>query len=90
MVLKAALEINIWCIAHKTEYGIAYLFGKNIRQRAYYLIKIAHPDHRERLEKEAFDRMKCMPSKNLIRLGSLIDFSLELSLKFAILISSAH
>ena len=45
-----------------TEYGIAYLFGKNIRQRAYELIKIAHPDHRERLEKEAFDRMKCMPS----------------------------
>jgi acyl-CoA hydrolase len=45
-----------------TEYGIAYLFGKNIRQRAYHLIKIAHPDHRERLEKEAFDRMKCMPS----------------------------
>jgi hypothetical protein len=24
--------------------------------------KIAHPVHRERLEKEAFDRMKCMPS----------------------------
>ena len=45
-----------------TEYGIAYMFGKNIRQRAYELIKIAHPDHRERLEKEAFDRMKCMPS----------------------------
>ena len=45
-----------------TEYGIAYLFGKNIRQRAYELIKIAHPVHRERLEKEAFDRMKCMPS----------------------------
>jgi len=38
------------------------MFGKNIRQRAYELIKIAHPVHRERLEKEAFDRMKCMPS----------------------------
>lgn len=45
-----------------TEYGIAYLFGKNVRQRAYELIKIAHPDHRETLEREAFDRFKCMPS----------------------------
>ncbi|XP_013383090.1 uncharacterized protein LOC106153636 [Lingula anatina] len=45
-----------------TEYGIASLFGKNLRQRAYELIKIAHPDHRETLEKEAFARLKCMPS----------------------------
>jgi acyl-CoA hydrolase len=37
-----------------TEYGIAYMFGKNIRQRAYELIKIAHPVHRERLEKEVW------------------------------------
>ena len=29
-----------------TEYGIAYLFGKNIRQRAHALIQIAHPDFR--------------------------------------------
>lgn len=39
-----------------TEYGIAYLFGKNLRQRAYLLIDIAHPDHREALEREAFAR----------------------------------
>ena len=45
-----------------TEYGIAYLFGKNIRQRAYELIRIAHPDHREALEAAAFERLKCMPS----------------------------
>lgn len=45
-----------------TEYGIAFLFGKNYRQRAYELIKIAHPDHREALEKAAFERLKCMPS----------------------------
>ncbi|XP_022085523.1 uncharacterized protein LOC110976507 [Acanthaster planci] len=45
-----------------TEYGIAYLFGKNLRQRAHALINIAHPDHRESLEKAAFDRLKCMPS----------------------------
>ncbi|KAK3101047.1 hypothetical protein FSP39_000556 [Pinctada imbricata] len=46
-----------------TEYGIAYLFGKNFRQRAYDLIQIAHPDHRESLEKAAFERLKVMPSK---------------------------
>ena len=45
-----------------TEYGIAFLFGKNVRQRAYELIKIAHPDHREFLEQEAFKRLHCMPS----------------------------
>ncbi len=45
-----------------TEYGIAYLFGKSMRQRAYEMIKIAHPDHREWLEEMAFKRLKCMPS----------------------------
>ncbi|KPJ08934.1 4-hydroxybutyrate coenzyme A transferase [Papilio machaon] len=45
-----------------TEQGIAYLFGKTLRQRAYELIKIAHPDHREALEKAAFERLKCMPA----------------------------
>ena len=30
-----------------TEYGIAYLFGKNLRQRARALINIAHPDDRD-------------------------------------------
>jgi len=39
-----------------TEYGVAYLFGKNMRQRAKALIDIAHPNHRERLEREAFER----------------------------------
>ncbi|NUQ80652.1 MAG: acetyl-CoA hydrolase/transferase family protein [Bacteroidetes bacterium] len=39
-----------------TEYGIAELFGKNNRLRAQELIKIAHPDHREGLDKAAFER----------------------------------
>jgi acyl-CoA hydrolase len=39
-----------------TEYGIAYLYGKNLRQRAKALIDIAHPNHREALEKAAFER----------------------------------
>ena len=32
-----------------TEYGIAYLFGKSIRERAVALIEIAHPRWREEL-----------------------------------------
>jgi len=32
-----------------TEYGIAYLHGKSIRERAMMLINIAHPDFREEL-----------------------------------------
>lgn len=39
-----------------TEYGVAYLFGKNLRQRAMALLKIAHPLHREWLEKEIIKR----------------------------------
>ena len=45
-----------------TEFGIVNLFGKNYRQRAHALISIAHPTHRETLEKAAFARLKCMPS----------------------------
>lgn len=41
-----------------TEYGIAYLYGKNLRQRAKALINIAHPDDREELEKDCFVRFK--------------------------------
>jgi len=36
-----------------TEYGIAYLHGKNIRERAMELISIAHPKFRPRLIEEA-------------------------------------
>ena len=41
-----------------TEYGVAYLFGKNLRQRAKALINISHPDDREDLEKACFERFK--------------------------------
>jgi acyl-CoA hydrolase len=41
-----------------TEYGVAYLFGKNLRQRAKALISIAHPDDREQLEKCCHERFK--------------------------------
>jgi len=43
-----------------TEYGIAYLFGKNLRQRTKALINIAHPDEREALEKVCFERFKSL------------------------------
>ncbi len=36
-----------------TEYGIAELYGKTIRQRAKNLIQIAHPEFREDLERQA-------------------------------------
>jgi acetyl-CoA hydrolase len=36
-----------------TEYGIADLYGKTIRQRARQLIHVAHPDFRAGLEKQA-------------------------------------
>ena len=39
-----------------TEHGVAYLYGKNLQQRAYALMNIAHPDHREMLEKEIRER----------------------------------
>lgn len=41
-----------------TEYGVADLYGKNLRQRAKALISVAHPAHREQLEREAHCRFK--------------------------------
>jgi len=41
-----------------TEYGIADLYGKNLAQRAKELIAIAHPDHREALEKSAYTHIR--------------------------------
>jgi acyl-CoA hydrolase len=39
-----------------TEYGAVNLYGKTLQERAKLLTSIAHPDHREMLEKAAFDR----------------------------------
>lgn len=41
-----------------TEYGIADLYGKPIRERIKEMIRIAHPTSREALSKEAFDLFK--------------------------------
>ena len=39
-----------------TEWGAAYLYGKSLQERAKALINVAHPDHREELEKAAYER----------------------------------
>ena len=39
-----------------TEYGVAELFGKTLRQRAESLRDIAHPDHRETIDQAIFKR----------------------------------
>jgi len=44
-----------------TEHGIADLYGKNLRQRARALIDVAHPDHREALERAAHERFRWLP-----------------------------
>ncbi|MBU2515466.1 GNAT family N-acetyltransferase [bacterium] len=36
-----------------TEYGVAYLYGRTVRERAQALIEIAHPDDREELIEKA-------------------------------------
>ncbi|MHC1760758.1 MAG: acetyl-CoA hydrolase/transferase family protein [Negativicutes bacterium] len=40
-----------------TEYGIADLWGKTVNQRAKALIQIAHPDFREALEQEYYEKI---------------------------------
>ena len=53
-----------------TEYGIAYLFGKSIRERVLALAEIAHPDFRNEILREAKTRnyiysdQKELPSKD--------------------------
>ena len=36
-----------------TEYGIATMRGKNLRERAQALTAVAHPDFRDQLQEEA-------------------------------------
>jgi len=39
-----------------TEYGAVDLYGKSLQERAKLMISIAHPDDREMLDREAFER----------------------------------
>jgi 4-hydroxybutyrate CoA-transferase len=43
-----------------TEYGVAELYAKPLRERARALIAIAHPDHRETLERQALERYRVL------------------------------
>ena len=40
-----------------TEYGVANLYGKTIKERVNALVNIAHPDHREDIDKAYFEMM---------------------------------
>ncbi len=44
-----------------TEYGVAFLYGRNLRQRATELINISHPDDREMLYRYCYERFKIFP-----------------------------
>jgi acyl-CoA hydrolase len=39
-----------------TEHGAVDLYGKSLQERAKLIISVAHPDHREALDKAAFER----------------------------------
>ena len=43
-----------------TENGIANLYGKTLKQRVNEMVKIAHPNHQEAVEKAYFDMVKSM------------------------------
>ena len=43
-----------------TENGIADLYGKTLTERVKEMVKIAHPDHQERIDKEYFEMIKCL------------------------------
>jgi acyl-CoA hydrolase len=44
-----------------TEYGIANLYGKTLKQRVTELVKIAHPNHREWIEKAYYEMSEIKP-----------------------------
>lgn len=49
-----------------TEYGIAYLFGKSIRQRVLSLAQIAHPDFKNEILNEAKNRKYIYPDQKAL------------------------
>lgn len=49
-----------------TEYGVAYLYGKSIGERAVAMIEIAHPKFRAALFKEA-EALGCLPPQQVLR-----------------------
>jgi acyl-CoA hydrolase len=51
-VVTTRFHIHWFC----TEYGAVNLYGKTLQERAKLLISISHPNHREALDKAAFER----------------------------------
>jgi acyl-CoA hydrolase/GNAT superfamily N-acetyltransferase len=49
-LVRSTLGVNQYVV---TEYGVANIFGKSIRERALALIDISHPVHRKKLFEEA-------------------------------------
>lgn len=76
-----------------TEYGIAYLFGKSIRERALAMVEIAHPDHRDALV-EAAKKLGYVPSEQYLGSQSAYPVQEERRLSLAkgseVLIRPAH
>lgn len=48
--IRSTLGVNQYVV---TEYGVASIFGKSIRERALAMIDIAHPKHREKMLEDA-------------------------------------
>ncbi len=68
---KAAVMMNRGEVNYVvTEFGIAYLGGKSIRERAMALIEIAHPDHREELMNSARELGYVYPDQVYYRICS--------------------
>jgi GNAT superfamily N-acetyltransferase len=68
--IRAALEEGAGIVTSRgdvhyvvTEYGVADLWGRNIRQRALALIEVAHPDHRAELLAAAKARRYVFPDQ---------------------------
>jgi acyl-CoA hydrolase len=47
-----------------TEWGVANLYGRNLQARARLMIGLAHPDHREQLERDAVERFQTLPARD--------------------------
>lgn len=63
-----------------TEYGVAYLHGKSVQERALALISIAHPKYREELLKEAIKAKYVRPE--LSKVDDFVVGSQELCTSF--------
>jgi acyl-CoA hydrolase/RimJ/RimL family protein N-acetyltransferase len=73
--IRPALEGDVVGIAREdvhyvvTEFGIAYLFGRSLRERALALIGVAHPNHRAALLEAAKSRGFVSSGQTLTSMG---------------------